>query len=81
MISDYSKLSFTIPVSVVNEEAHYYTQEGVFESVKYKYVWKTENIDTCTFKNNLSGSSEILNNECMDEDVDVLVNRLENWAS
>ena len=36
IISDNSKLSFSIPVSVVNEEADYYTQEDVFKSVNYK---------------------------------------------
>ena len=83
IISDHSILNFTLPVSVVNEEADYYMQEDVFESVNYKYVWKTENIDI--FKNNLSGSSVILNgvqqslltdqfdNECIDEAVYVLV--------
>ena len=77
IISDHSILNFILPISVVNEEADYYTPEDVFESVNYKYVWKTENIDI--FKNNLSGSSEILNgvqqsllndqfdNECIDE--------------
>ena len=37
IISDHSILNFTLPISVVNEEADYYMQEGVFESVNYKY--------------------------------------------
>ena len=84
IISDHSILRFTMPISVANEEID--TQEDVFESVTYKYVWKRDNIDS--FKNNLSNSygvlngiqerltTEQINNECIDEAVDVLVNTL-----
>ena len=85
IISDQSILRFTMPISVANEETD--TQEDVFESVTYKYEWKSDNIDS--FKNNRSKSygiqerltTEQINNECIDEAVDVLVNTLENCAS
>ena len=88
IISDHSILRFTRPISVANEEID--TQEDVFESVTYKYVRKSDNIDS--FKINLSNSygvlngiqerltTEQINNECIDEAVDVLVNTLENCA-